>query len=143
LLLASAYVRTWNNAVNATNILDNKAGRESQPRPAEHRQIAGARMERAGDLGVPDQRRRKTHREAIPFSWGPMTTTRIIFNRIKELGWHVTSHYVNGTVEFHAVKLDCSQSPQVARCNDGDGPDEEYRAACLLATACGMDLEDG
>lgn len=24
-----------------------------------------------------------------------------------------------------------------------DGPNEEYRAACLLAEACGVDLEDG
>ena len=32
---------------------------------------------------------------------------------------------------------------EIARCNDGDGPNEQYRCACLLAEACGVELEDG
>jgi len=32
---------------------------------------------------------------------------------------------------------------EIARCNDGDGEDEEYRAACLLAQGCGVNLKDG
>ena len=44
-------------------------------------------------------------------------------------------------VEMHAVKRDGPEEPQIVRCNDGDGPDDEYRCACLLAEACGLDLE--
>jgi hypothetical protein len=69
--------------------------------------------------------------------------SRVILNHLRKLGWHVTTHRVNGTVELHAIRLDASADPQVARCNDGDGPEEEYRAACLLAEACGIELEDG
>ena len=72
-----------------------------------------------------------------------MSTTRIILGQLVQLGWHITKHRVNGTIELHAIKLDCSEEPQIARCNDGDGPNEEYRAACLLAEGCGIDLEDG
>jgi hypothetical protein len=72
-----------------------------------------------------------------------MTTTEIIIDTLHRLGWHVTTHRVNGTVELHAIMLDGTAAPQVARCNDGDGPDEEYRAVCLLADACGIDLDDG
>jgi hypothetical protein len=28
------------------------------------------------------------------------------------------------------------------RCKDGGGAEEAYRAACLLARRCGVDLED-
>jgi hypothetical protein len=44
-------------------------------------------------------------------------------------------------VEIHAVASDGSF--EIARCNDGDGEEETYRAACLSAEACGVDLEDG
>jgi len=33
--------------------------------------------------------------------------------------------------------------PQIARCNDGDDSDCEYRCACLLAQAVGIELRDG
>ena len=33
--------------------------------------------------------------------------------------------------------------PQVARCNDWEDDDAAYRAACLLAEAVGVELEDG
>jgi hypothetical protein len=70
-------------------------------------------------------------------------TSEIIIHQLRRLGWHVTRHYVDDTVELHAIKLDGSAEPQIARCNDGDDADEEYRVACLLAEACGVDLEDG
>jgi len=66
-----------------------------------------------------------------------------ILQRIRELGYKVSVFKINDTVEMHAVKLDCTEPPQIARCNDGDGPDEEYRCACLLAQAVGIDLRDG
>lgn len=72
-----------------------------------------------------------------------MSTTTAILHRLRTLGWSVSTHRVNGTIEHRAVKLDGSAEPQVSRCNDGDGDEEEYRAVCLLAEACGMDLEDG
>ena len=69
-------------------------------------------------------------------------TNNSILAHIRSLGFTVKVFRVNGTVELHAVPMGDGE-PQVARCNDGDGPDEEYRAACLLATAVGIDLEDG
>ena len=68
--------------------------------------------------------------------------TRVILAQLRKLGWHITIQRVNGTVELHAIRLNDSEPPQIARCNDGDGPDEEYRAACLLARACGLELEE-
>jgi len=66
-----------------------------------------------------------------------------IVRQMERLGWIVKTLRVNGTVEMHAVKLDCTADLQIARCNDGDGPDEEYRCACLLAQAVGIELRDG
>jgi hypothetical protein len=72
-----------------------------------------------------------------------MSGTRPILTQLRQLGWHVSIHRVNGTIELHAVKLDGTAEPQIARCEDGDGPEEEYRAACLLAEGCGVTLDDG
>lgn len=66
--------------------------------------------------------------------------TAAIIKQIESLGYIVKAFRANGTIELHAVPL-WKGEPQVARCNDGDGPDDEYRAACLLATAVGIDLE--
>jgi hypothetical protein len=66
-----------------------------------------------------------------------------ILNHIRSLGYTISIHRVNGTIELHAIKLDGTAEPQIARCADGDRPDEEYYAACLLATACGIELDDG
>ena len=46
--------------------------------------------------------------------------TDSILNHIRRLGYAVSTHRVNGTVEMHAVKLDGSEAPQIARCDDGD-----------------------
>lgn len=67
--------------------------------------------------------------------------TTAIIRQIKALGYIVKVFRVNGTVEMQAVSLRGETEPQIARCNDGDGPDEEYRAACVLADAVGIDLE--
>lgn len=69
-------------------------------------------------------------------------TTAILVRRVESLGYAVSLFTVNGTAELHAVPLRGGAS-HVARCNDGDGDDELYRAACLLATAVGIELEDG
>lgn len=72
-----------------------------------------------------------------------MTVTRHILAAIRELGYIIKNFRVNGTVELHAVPMRGDEPAQIARCNDRDGPEEEYRAACMLAEAVGIDLEDG
>ena len=44
---------------------------------------------------------------------------------------------------MHAVKLDGTEVPHIARVIDGDGEAETYRCACELAQMVGIDLEDG
>jgi len=70
-------------------------------------------------------------------------TTAQVLAQVQRLGYVVKVFKVNDTVELHAVPLRGDALAQVARCNDGIGPDDEYRAACLLAQAIGIDLEDG
>ena len=72
-----------------------------------------------------------------------MLPTSAILNHLRRLGWRISTHKVNGTIEYHAIFACDPDKFQIARCNDGDGPDEEYRAACLLAEVCGVELEDG
>ncbi|HEX5244351.1 MAG TPA: hypothetical protein VFW23_13895 [Tepidisphaeraceae bacterium] len=67
--------------------------------------------------------------------------TAAVIKQIESLGYVVKVFRINATVEMHAVSLRGVDEPQVARCNDGDSPDDEYRAACLLAAAVGIDLE--
>lgn len=67
--------------------------------------------------------------------------TPAIIKRIESLGYIVKLFHVNGAVEMHAVSLRGDVMPQIARCNDGDGPEEEDRAARLLTEAVGIDLE--
>ncbi len=69
------------------------------------------------------------------------TTTRAILGRIEGIGYLVKEFRINGTVEFHAVKIPEGEPVHVARCNDGDGELETYRAACLLERAVGMELK--
>jgi hypothetical protein len=71
-----------------------------------------------------------------------LSATKHIIRQIEQLGYVVKRFALNGTIELHAVRMP-DGAAQVARCNDGDGPDEEDRAACLLAEAVGIDLEDG
>jgi len=65
-------------------------------------------------------------------------TTDIILGHIRQMGWIVTIHKVNRTVEMHAIDLAGKRDPQIARCNDGDEEEEEYRCACLLARSVGL-----
>jgi hypothetical protein len=62
-------------------------------------------------------------------------TIGIILDQIERLGWILSFHRVNGTIEMHAIMRDGSADPQSARCNDGDDEECEYRCACLLAEA--------
>ena len=66
-------------------------------------------------------------------------TTRAILRQVEGLGYVVKTFRLGWGVEIHAVKLPDGQPAHVARCNDGDGPDAEYAAACLLARAVGID----
>jgi len=67
--------------------------------------------------------------------------TKHIIKQIESLGYVVKLFRINGTVKMQAVSLRGETEPQIARCNGRDGPDDEYRAACLLADAVGIDLE--
>jgi len=69
-----------------------------------------------------------------------MTGTDAILSQIRSMGYIVKEFRINGTVEMHAVDLTGEREPQIARCNDGDGPDEKYRCVCLLAGAVGIVL---
>ena len=71
-----------------------------------------------------------------------MTGTDAILAQIRTMNYVVKMFRINGTVEMHAVDLFGERDPQIARCNDGDGPDEVYRCACLLAEAVGIVLWD-
>jgi hypothetical protein len=71
-----------------------------------------------------------------------VSTTDQILTRITELGYIVKRFTVNGVVELHAVRIPDGHA-EIARCNDGNGEEETYRTACLLAHAVGIDLEDG
>ena len=69
--------------------------------------------------------------------------TAVILNHLELLGWAVSVHRVNGTVEMHAVLQRNPDTYHVARCNDGDGDGEAYRCACLLARAAGVEWARG
>src|SRR5688572_32938603 len=58
--------------------------------------------------------------------------------RVEVRGWHISAHFVNGTVEFHAVRDGNPPEVHVARCDDGDEPEHQVRAAKLLADAVGV-----
>ena len=67
----------------------------------------------------------------------------VILNHVRSLGFIIKEFRINGTVEYHAVPLKGDADPQVARCNDGEDDEAAYRAACLLAEAVGLEMEDG
>ena len=66
----------------------------------------------------------------------------VILKPIGSLGDMIKEFRVNGTAEFHAVP-NSGDGARVARCNDGLDDEAAYRAACMLAEAVGIDLEDG
>lgn len=59
-----------------------------------------------------------------------MPITTIILDHLRDLGWVISTRKVNGTTEYHAVLARDPDRFQVVRCNDGDRPEEAYRAAC-------------
>jgi hypothetical protein len=71
-----------------------------------------------------------------------MSIQSAILDQIRRLGYIVKTFRVNGTVEMHAVPLRGEEPPQVARCNDGENDESAYRAACLLAEALGIEMDD-
>ena len=56
-------------------------------------------------------------------------TTDALIRQVESLGHVVKTFRVNDTVEMHAVLLREPDVFHVARCNDGDGPEETYRCA--------------
>jgi hypothetical protein len=70
-------------------------------------------------------------------------TTSAILHQIMLLGYAVRLKALDGAVEIKAIKSDGSGADHIARCGDGTGDAEVYRAACLLAEAVGIELEDG
>ena len=61
-----------------------------------------------------------------------------VLRRIEARGWHVSVHFVNDTVEMHAVRVETGEA-QIARCNDGNEPSHQFRAAKLVADAIGVE----
>jgi hypothetical protein len=59
-----------------------------------------------------------------------------ILRQLESLGYIIKLFRVNGVVEIHAVRADGTF--EIARCNDGNGEEETYRAVCLLAKAVGI-----
>ena len=75
-----------------------------------------------------------------------ITGTPVIDTK-ENIAYFVSNRYVTGgsgaiAWYMHAIKLDGTEVPQIARRNDGDGPAEDYRCARLLAQAVGIELED-
>lgn len=68
-------------------------------------------------------------------------TVNAIIRQVEDLGYIVKLFRVNDTVEIHAIPKN-GDPPQVVRCNDGDGDEEAYRAACMLAKVVGFELEE-
>jgi hypothetical protein len=54
----------------------------------------------------------------------------------------VSVHRLNGTVEMHAGLLADPDRQYIARCADGEGDDDAYKAACILAEMAGIELDD-
>lgn len=61
-----------------------------------------------------------------------------ILKQIKDMGYLVSEHYIDGIIEMGATKPGSTQE-HIARCNDGDGEEERYRCACLLAASVGLE----
>ncbi|HWE93690.1 MAG TPA: hypothetical protein VG269_06915 [Tepidisphaeraceae bacterium] len=68
--------------------------------------------------------------------------TVTLLEKIRVLDYAVKVVRGHGTVEIHAVPLSGEGDSHVAKCNDGQGEVEEYRAACVLIEALGIDLRD-
>ncbi len=84
-------------------------------------------------------------------SWGVEGLTLAVLHQIESSGYAVSVHRLGGSlhgtlppsIEMHAVRLDATEPPQIARVVIESVDDPEYHCACLLAHAVGIDLEDG
>ena len=72
-----------------------------------------------------------------------MPSHTAILDHLRRPGWKVSVFTVNGVTEMHAVLLRDPDQVHIARCNDGTGEEEDYRAACLLAQAVGVGRRAG
>jgi hypothetical protein len=58
-----------------------------------------------------------------------------MIKRIESRGWLVKTYQTGSALEMHVIKLDGTEQPLIARCNNGVGEYDRYRCACLLAEA--------
>jgi archaellum biogenesis ATPase FlaH len=69
------------------------------------------------------------------------STTRQILAQIESLGYAVSAHIMlDEYVEMHAVNAADPAEQHIARCLDGNGIEELYRVACLLAEIMKIEL---
>jgi hypothetical protein len=59
--------------------------------------------------------------------------------RIRSRGYAISIHHMHTYVEIRAYRSDESEPSHIARCKDGDGPEEMYRCACILSHAIGIE----
>lgn len=84
-------------------------------------------------------------------SWQVEGVTLTLLRHVTGLGYAVSVFRLPssllgqpGAVEMHAINLSVDPPQQhVARVLEGEAGDLDYRCACLLAEAVGVDLEDG
>ena len=69
-------------------------------------------------------------------------STEPILHQIRSLGYAVSVHRINDTIEMHAVRLSDPSEQHLARSVDGDGLEDEYQVACVLAEMVGIELDD-
>ena len=69
-------------------------------------------------------------------------TTDAILARLRTLGYIVSEGYGQGRLRLTARTVPPGPADVVAEV-EGDDGGAYYRAACLLARGCGIDLEDG
>ncbi|HEV2294106.1 MAG TPA: hypothetical protein VGR35_09620 [Tepidisphaeraceae bacterium] len=85
-------------------------------------------------------------------SWQVEGVTLTLLRQITSLGYVVSVHRIPASllrtvppfVEMHATDLQSDPPRQhMVRIAEDEGGDTDYRCACLLAEAVGIDLEDG
>jgi hypothetical protein len=80
-------------------------------------------------------------RDGNTYNRDSMTLAEVLIQHIESLGYTVSVHRMDTYVELRASSLTGDGSSHVARYEGGDGPDEQYHAARLLAAAIGIDID--
>lgn len=65
-----------------------------------------------------------------------------LLNVVRLMGYHVTIHRANGVIEMEAVAVNDPHDRHLVRRTDGDSADDEYFAACQLASLLDVDWEE-